>query len=110
MEIDAGDSTDRRHISVGATGSVTTNKNAPSRGAPTRCYLFTPSQPLRCACRATTMPGQPRALDTVAYVDHAQTTPSQPQISSSSRNEYYLGGTIALLLQVHRTMSTTGSL
>jgi len=29
---------------------------------------------------------------------------------SSSRNEYYLGGTIALLLQDHRTMSTTGSL
>ena len=30
--------------------------------------------------------------------------------SSSSRDEYYLGGTIALLLQDHRTMSTTGSL
>ena len=30
--------------------------------------------------------------------------------SSSSRNEYYLGDTIALLLQDHRTMSTTGSL
>ena len=29
--------------------------------------------------------------------------------SSSSRDEYYLGGTIALLLQDHRTMSTTGS-
>jgi len=26
--------------------------------------------------------------------------------SSSSRNEYYLGGIIALLLQDHRTMST----
>jgi len=30
--------------------------------------------------------------------------------SSSSRDDYYLGGTIALLLQDHRTVSTTGSL
>jgi len=30
--------------------------------------------------------------------------------SSSSRDEYYLGGTIAMLLQDHRTMSTIGSL
>jgi len=49
--------------------------NAPSRGAPTK-----PSLPLMSACPATTMPSQPRPLPTVACVDHAQTTPSQPQI------------------------------
>ena len=32
------------------------------------------------AFRATTTPSQPRALDTVACVDHTHTTPSQPQI------------------------------
>jgi len=37
--------------------------------------------------------------------------PHSSSSSSSSIDEYYLGGTtIALLLQDHRTMSTTGSL
>ena len=39
-----------------------------------------------------------------------KSAPSRGGACSSSRDEYYLGGTIALLLQNHRTMSTTGSL
>ena len=34
----------------------------------------------RSAFRATTTSSQPRPLDTVACADHAETTPSQPQI------------------------------
>ena len=47
-------------------------------------------------------------LDTIAQLCPAVS--SQLSSSSSSRDEYYLGGTIALLLQDHRAMSTTGSL
>jgi len=43
-------------------------------------------------------------LPNVFYINNSSSS------SSSSGNEYYLGGTIALLLQDHRTMSTTGSL